>query len=402
MFIESLSAKFRTRKDFLPYNLPSISEEEIDEVTLALQSGFLATGPRTKLFENKFAEYVGAKNAIAINSGFAALHLALVAAGIETGDEVIIPTLTFPHTANAIVHCGAKPVFADVGDDLNIKISAITSLITKKTKAIIPFDFAGQPAALTEIMAIAKNRQLIVIEDAAQALGSKYRGKKIGAVAPITVFSFCPTDNMTTIEGGMIVTDNDDLAEKIRTLSLYGIDQRTRKCYINQGSWFYEIVCPGYKYNMNDVQAALGLCQLNKLEKFLSLRRQYARIYTDAFRFIPEITLLPINHDSVHSWCLYVILLNLEKLNIKRSQFIEALRYENIGAGVDFIPVHLQPFYQVLEKYPSCGSGVLSTLPNAEWFYERMVSLPLYPKMTEADINDTIRAVRKIVKRMSR
>jgi dTDP-4-amino-4,6-dideoxygalactose transaminase len=399
MFIESLSAKYRTRKKFLPYSLPTISEEEINEVTSALQSGFLASGPRTKLFENKFAEYVGVKNAIAVNSGTAALHLALVANGIETGDEVIIPTMTFPHTANAVVHCGAKPVFADVGDDLNIKVSEITRLITSKTKAIIPFDFAGQPAALTEIMAIAKNHHLVVIEDAVQALGSSYRGKKIGSISPITIFSFCPTDNMTTIEGGMVVTNDNDLAEKIRTLSLYGIDKRTRKCFINQGSWFYEITCPGYKYNMNDIQAALGLCQLHKLERFLANRRRYASIYTEAFRFIPEITILPVNRDSLHSWGLYVIILNLEKLSINRTQFIEALRFENIGAGVDFIPIHLQPFYQMLEVHHGSASN---SLPNAEWFYERMVSLPLYPRLTETDINDTIRAISKIVKRMRR
>ncbi len=399
MFIESLSANYRTRKKFLPYSQPSISDEEINEVTSALQSGFLASGPRTKLFENKFAEFVGAKNAIAVSSGTAALHLALIANGIETDDEVIIPTMTFPHTANAVVHCGAKPIFTDVGDDLNIKISEITKLITPKTKAIIPFDFAGQPAALTEIMAIAKNHHLVVIEDAVHALGSSYRGKKIGSVSPITIFGFCPTDNMTTIEGGMVVTDDNDLAEKIRTLSLYGIDKRTRKCFINQGSWFYEITCPGYNYNMNDVQAALGLCQLQKLERFVTIRRRFASLYNDALRFIPEITLLPVNRDSIHSWCLYVIILNLEKLCINRNQFIQALRYENIGAGVDFIPVHLQPFYQVPGTYSSSAS---STLLNAEWFYERMVSLPLYPKLTEQDISDTIRAVSKIVKRMRR
>jgi len=399
MFIESLSAKLKTRRNFLPYTLPSISEEEINEVAAALQSGFLTTGPRTKLFEIKFAEYVGVRNAIAVNSSAAALHIALVAYGIGKGDEVIIPTLTFPHTANAVVHCGAKPVFADVGDDLNIKISKISKLITAKTRAIIPFDFAGQPAALTEIMAIAKNYNLLIIEDAAQAIGASYRGKKIGAVAPITIFSFCPTENMTTIDGGMIVTNGDELADQIRILSLQGIGKNKRECYINQDSWYYEISYPGYKYNMNDIQAALGLCQLNKLERFLAIRRRYASLYTDAFRFIPEITLLPANHDSVHSRCLYVIILNLEKLRINRNQFIEALRYENIGAGVDFIPIHLQPFYQVLKANHNTASG---SLPNAEWFYERMVSLPLYPKLTEADINDTIRAVSKIVKRMRR
>jgi len=394
MFIESLTAKTRTRKKLLPYNLPSISDEEIQEVTAALQSGSLTIGPKTRMFENKFAEYVGARHAIALNSSMAAIHLALVASGIGKDDEVILPTIAFAHIANAVVHCGAKPVLADVNDDFNLKIAEVTRLITPKTKAIITFDFAGQPTALTELTAIARKNNLMMIEDAAPAIGSSHRGRKIGSVAPITVFSFCPTETMTTIEGGMIVTNNDELAEMIRTLSLYGINKDTRRCFINRGSWFYEISHPGYKYFMNDVQAGLGLCQLSKLEKFLAIRRRYASIYTEAFRFVAEITLPPVNPDSTHTWCLYVILLNLEKLNIKRAQFIEAMRYENIETDVKFIPLHLHPFYQNSYGY------LTGDFPNAEWLYERMIFLPLYPKMTEDDINDTIRAVRKIVQRM--
>jgi dTDP-4-amino-4,6-dideoxygalactose transaminase len=399
VFIESLSAKSRVREAFLPFSLPWISDEEINEVVATLRSGWLTTGPKTKLFENRFAEYIGVRNAIAVNSCTAGLHLSLIASGISKGDEVIVPTITFAATANVVVHCGAKPVLADVGDDLNIKVSEISRLITPKTKAIIPVDFAGQPAALTEILAIAKKHNLIVIEDAAHSVGSCYRGKKVGSISPLTVFSFYPTKNMTTSEGGMICTNDDELAERIRILSLHGISKDAWKRYTNEGSWYYEICYPGYKYNMTDIQASLGICQLVKLEQFLAIRRRYASLYTDAFRFIPEIGLPPNTSnpspaDTRHTWHLYVILLNLEKLCINRAQFIEALRYENIGTSVHFIPLHLHPFYRNNYGYKQ------GDFPNAEWLYERIISLPLYPKMTENDINDTIQAIRNITKRM--
>jgi dTDP-4-amino-4,6-dideoxygalactose transaminase len=403
MFVESLSAKTRVRETFLPFALPWISDQEINEVADTLRSGWLTTGPKTKLFETEFAQYIGVKHAIAVNSCTAGLHLALLTSGITQGDEVIVPTITFAATANVVVHCGAKPVLADVGDDLNIKISEIPRLITPKTKAIIPVHFAGQPAPLTEILAIAKKNNLIVIEDAAHAVGSSYRGKKIGTISPITVFSFYPTKNMTTSEGGMVCTNNDEIAEKIRILSLHGIclcqngrqvSKDAWKRYTNEGSWYYEIHYPGYKYNMTDIQAAIGLCQLAKLDQFLALRRRYADLYTDALRFIPEISLPPVDPDSLHSWHLYVILLNLEKLTINRAQFIEALRYENIGTSVHFIPLHLHPYYQNTFGYRA------GCFPNAEWLYQRIISLPLYPKMTQNDINDTIQAIKNIIKRM--
>ncbi|MFB0509861.1 MAG: DegT/DnrJ/EryC1/StrS family aminotransferase [bacterium] len=376
MLVESILAKSRTRKNFLPYSMPWISDEEINQVIPVLRSGTLASGPKTKLFENSFIQYIEVRHSIAVNSCMSALHLALSAAGIGKDDEVIIPTINFAHTAYVIIQCGAKPVFADVGDDLNIKVSEIPRLVTSKTKAVIPFDFAGQPAALTEIGAIAKKYNLMVIEDAAHALGSLYRGKKVGVISSLTVFSFCPDKNITTGEGGMIVTNNDELAERIR------LSEAVRGCASGT--------------NMNDIQASIGLGQLSRLEQFIVLRRHYADLYTDALRFIPEITLPPINSDSKPSWQLYVVLLNLEKLRINRTQFIEALRYENIGCGVHFIPLHLQPYYQDKLNYKS------GDLPNAEWLYERMILLPLYPKMTEHDINDTIQAIRKIVKRMRR
>lgn len=396
MFVDSLTAKTRVRKTFLPFVVPSISDIEINEVVDTLRSGWLTTGPKTKLFEAKFTQYIGAKHAIAVHSGAAGLHLSLIAAGVTQGDEVIVPTITFAATANVVIHCGAKPILADVGDDLNIKVSEIIRLINPKTKAIIPVHFAGQPCALTEILSIAQRNKLMVIEDATQAIGAVYRGRKIGTISPITVFSFSPTHDVTTSEGGMVVTNNDEIAEKIKILRFHGIDRDTGQNYSDQNYWCYEINCPGYQYSMTDIQAAIGLCQLAKLDEFLKIRRHYAQVYTDAFRFLPEIILPALSSDSNHSWQLYVILLNLSKLRINRFQFLEALRYENIGASVHFIPLHLHPFYAKTYGYR------LGDFPNAEWLYQRIVSLPLYPKMTQNDVNDTITAVMRIIKRMKK
>ncbi|MEO0093833.1 MAG: DegT/DnrJ/EryC1/StrS aminotransferase family protein [candidate division WOR-3 bacterium] len=393
MIIESLTGKLRVRQNFLPFALPSIGDEEINEVIATLKSGWLTTGPKTKLFEKEFASYIGVRNALAVNSCTAGLHLALLACGIKPGDEVILPTMTFAATANVVIHCGAKPVLADVGDDLNIKISEIERLITPKTRAIIPVHFAGQPCAMAEITALAKKHNLVVIEDSAHAVGATYRGKKIGTISPVTVFSFYPTKNMTTGEGGMVCTEDDELAEKIRILSLHGISKDAWKRYRKEGSWYYQILYPGFKYNMTDIQAAIGLCQLKKLDSFLAQRKHYAQIYTDAFRFVSEIILPPVASHSTHSWHLYVILLKLESLRINRDQFIQALNYENIGASVHFIPIHLHPYYQKAFGYR------IGDFPNAEWLYQRIVSLPLYPKMTRKDINDTITAVIKIIRR---
>jgi len=399
MLVESLTVGTKVRKDFLPFALPNISVMEIAEVVDTLRSCWLSTGPKTKRFEEEFARYIGCKYAIAVNSCTAGLHLALLACGIGAGDEVIVPTFTFAATANVVVHCGARPVLADVGDDLNIKVSEIERLITSRTKAIIPVHFAGKPCDLTEIHAIAQKHNLVVIEDAAHAVGAIYRGKKIGTISPITCFSFYPTKNMTTGEGGMVCTNDEKLAEKIRILSLHGISKDAWRRYTSQGSWYYEIYYPGYKYNMSDISAALGLVQLKRLDEFLRIRETYAREYTDAFSFLPEITIPhrcfePPIGGFKHSWHLYVILLNLEKLLINRAQFIEALRYENIGTSVHFIPLHLHPYYQKTYNYKP------SSLPNAKWLYERIVSLPLYPKMSLSDVCDTIRAVIKIIRRM--
>lgn len=396
MFIESLMAKTRVRQKFLPFTLPSISDEEINEVTQTLLSGWLTTGPKTKLFETKVAEYIGCRHSIAVNSGSAGLHLSLIAAGIKSNDEVILPALTFASTANVITQCGARPVLADVGDDINIKVSEILRLINPKTKAILPVDFAGQPAALTEIIAIANKRNLAIIEDASHAFGSSYRGKKIGCVSPVTVFSFEQSNIITTGEGGMVCTNNDAIAGKIRNLSLQAINQ-VPEAHLNSNSDY-----PVFNYNITDIQSALGLCQLTKLNHFISIRRHYADIYNDAFRFIPEISVPPLSPDSFHSWHLYIILLNLEKLTINRSQFIEALHYENIGASVPVCHLNHHRYYSLDRHHNSPRIPSDKFASNAEWLSERIVALPLYPKMSEKDVFDTVRAIKKITKRMAK
>ena len=325
------------RDRFLPPFAPCLGDEEFDEVLDTLRSGWLTMGPKTRRFEEAFARYVGAKHAIAVSSCTAGLHLALVAGGIGPGDEVITTPLTFCSTANVIVHQGATPVLADVNPDtMNIDRREIERLITPRTRALIPVHLAGQPCEMEEMEALAKEHGLLLIEDAAHATGAEYRGRKIGTFGDVTVFSFYATKNLTTGEGGMICTEDDDLAEKTRVLRLHGISQDAWKRYSDKGSWYYEVQLPGYKYNMTDIQASLGLHQLARQEEFLRVRERYARVYTEAFADLPEIR-APFVKDHVrHAWHLYIVQLNLERLTIDRGQFIEALRGENVGTSVHF------------------------------------------------------------------
>mgnify|MGYP000848493240 FL=1 len=379
------------RAEFLPFALPDIGEEEIDEVVRTLRSGWITTGPRTKEFEQRFAEYVGASHAIAVSSCTAALHIGLAAAGVGPGDEVITSPLTFCSTANVVVHLGATPVFADIGDDFNIDPAQIKRRITERTKAIIPVHHSGQPCQMDEIHELAWRYGLKVIEDAAHAAGATYRGRKVGVLSDVTAFSFYAIKNMTTAEGGMITTENDELADVMRLLSLHGISKDAWKRYAASGSWYYEVLYPGYKCNMTDIQASLGIHQLARLEGFIKTRRRYARLYDEAFAEVPEIRTPRVNSDVGHAWHLYVIQLDLERLTIDRAGFIEALRAENIGTSVHFIPVHLHPFYR--QRY-GCKLG---DYPNAEHIYAGIVSLPLYPKMSEDDVLDVVAAVRRVV-----
>lgn len=386
------------RNTFLPYALPSIGEEEIAEVVDSLRSGWVTTGPKTKRFEEECGTFVGTGHPLAVNSCTAGLHIALTALGIGPGDEVIVPTLTFCSTANVVVHLGARPVLVDIGADFNVTPEAVEAAISPKTKAIMIVHYGGQSCDLERFYEIAARHRLPVVEDAAHAIGSTYHGTKIGAdaLAPkglrhVTAFSFYATKNMTTGEGGLIATADDELADQMRLYSLHGMSKDAWKRYTSAGSWFYEVVAPGYKDNMTDIQAAIGIHQLRKLDGFIAARQRYARMYDEAFASVPEVSTPPVHPDRNHIYHLYPLRLRLEKLAIDRARFIEELKARNIGASVHFIPVHLHPYYRDTFGY---GKG---SLPVAERVYDEIVSLPLYPRMTEADVQDVIAATTCII-----
>ncbi len=379
--------------EFLPFHTPDIGEEEVTEVVQVLRSGWLTTGTKAKQFENEFAAMVGARHAIAVNSCTAALHLALEALGVREGDEVIVPTMTFAATAEVVTYLKAKPVLVDsTPDTLNISPDAIEQAITPRTKAIVPVHFAGHPCEMSRIHAVAQAHNLAVVEDAAHALPARYRGKMIGSLSDLTCFSFYATKNITTGEGGMVTTDDADLAARVRIMSLHGLSRDAWSRYTAQGSWYYEILSPGFKYNLTDIAAALGLAQLAKCDRFWKARDRVAALYRDGFRDVPEIV-CPSAADHVqHAWHLYVIQLDLEALRIDRNEFIAQLQRAGIGCSVHFIPLHLHPYYRDSYGYKPAD------FPTAQAAFERIVSLPLYPKMTEADIQRVITVVRNIVK----
>ena len=395
------------REKFLPFALPSIGEEEIEEVVDSLRSGWVTTGPKVKKFENNFNEYVKCKHSIAVNSCTAGLHVALSAFGVGPGDEVIVPTLTFTATANVVVHLRAKPVLVDVGNDFNILPDRIEAAITSNTKAIVPVHHSGQSCNLEEIYNIAKKNNIAIVEDAAHAIGTTYRDHRIGSdslnyfdsesdLKRAVVFSFYATKNMTTGEGGMIVTEDDELAAKMRVLTLHGMSKDAWKRYSSAGSWYYEVIEAGYKYNMTDIQASLGIHQLKKLDSFIKKRQEIAYIFDKAFHEMTEID-IPIRHkERNHIYHLYIIQPDPDKLTIDRSQFIEELKELNIGTSVHFIPVHLHPFYRDTFNYKR------GDLLNAEKIFDKMISLPLYPAMTENDVQDVISAVENIIKQNRR
>ena len=388
------------RTSFLPFALPSIGEEEIAEVIDSLRSGWITTGPKVKRFEDAFAQYIGCGHAIAVNSCTAALHIALTALDIGPDDEVIVPTLTFCSSANVVVHAGARPVLVDVGEDFNVQPAIIERAITPRTKALIVVHYSGQACDLTAIYDLARRHGLAVIEDAAHAVGGEYNGHKIGAsyhtqaLGPdkhITCFSFYAIKNLTTGEGGMIVTSDAELAGRMRMLSLHGMNRDAWKRYSSAGSWFYEVQEAGYKDNMTDIQASLGIHQLKKLDRFIATRARYAGMYSESFADMPEVETPLVHPDRKHAWHLYVIKLVLERLKIDRAQFIEQLHAQNIGTSVHFIPVHLHPYYRERFGYKR------GDLKHAEQLYDRIVSLPLYPGMTEDDVHDVIRTVRYVI-----
>lgn len=379
------------RDSFLPYCLPLIGEEEISEVADSLRSGWITTGPKVRRFEQEFAAYVGSKHAIAVNSCTAALHTSLAALDIGPGDEVIVPTLTFCATANVIVHLGATPVLVDVDGNFQMSTETVRPALSPRTKAIVPVHYAGQSCSLREILALADSRGIPVVEDAAHAVGSEYEGARIGAHGRAVCFSFYATKNMTTGEGGMITTNDDTLAERLRLLSLHGMSRDAWKRYTETGSWYYEVLEPGYKYNMTDIQAALGIHQLRRLDGFIRRRQEIGAIYDTAFSDMPEILLPAHLPDRNHIFHLYPIRLRTDLLQVNRAQFIEALHARNIGTSVHFIPLHRHPFYHERYGYRQ------EQFPVAEEIYDGLLSLPLYPKMTDRDADDVVAAVRETV-----
>jgi dTDP-4-amino-4,6-dideoxygalactose transaminase len=368
----------------VPYHRSSIGPEEIEEVVKTLESGWLTTGPRTAQFEHEFAASVAsAPYAQAVSSCTAGLHLSLAALGIGPGMEVITTPLTFCATINVILHVGATPVLADIGPDGNIDPESVRSRITARTRAIIPVHLCGLPCDMDEIWSMARHFGLSVIEDCAHAAGAHYHGLPIGAGDPTSgkcsdacVFSFYATKNLTTGEGGMITTHRAEFAQTVKTLCLHGISKNAWNRYSDKGSWYYEVLQPGFKYNLTDLQSALGIHQSRKLEGFIRTRAEYARFYNERFAGIQELE-IPADHtDCRHAWHLYALRLNLEHLAINRAEFIEQLQARGVGTSVHFIPIPLHPAYKAMAARPE------NQCPAALNLYPRLISLPLYPAMT--------------------
>jgi dTDP-4-amino-4,6-dideoxygalactose transaminase len=385
------------RSKFLPYHLPSIGEDEIAAVVDTLRSGWLTTGPKTRQFEAAFAASVGAEHAIAVNSCTAALHLALEAIGVGPGDEVIVPTMTFAATAEVVAYLHATPVFVDCQrDTYNMDPGAVRAAISPRTRAIVPVHYAGQACDMADLLEIGASAGVKIIEDAAHALPSSYRGTPVGRIGDITCFSFYATKTLTTGEGGMITTNDAAVADRMRMMSLHGISRDAWKRYTAEGSWYYEILHPGFKYNLTDLAAALGTVQLARQTELRDARASISRRYTEAFSGLDEVTCPTVRPDREHAWHLYPIEIDAAKLRISRNDFIEALRAEGIGTSVHFIPLHLHPYYR--DRFGFAPEAY----PNALAAYERMMSLPIYPAMSETDVQDVIDSVRTIVERERR
>lgn len=385
------------RSEYLVFGAPLIGEAEINAVVETLKTGWISTGPQSVEFAKRFREYVGAPYSVATNSCSSAIHLSLAACGIGPGDEVITTPMTFAATVNTIVHRGATPVLADIQPKwFNIDPAEIEKKITPKTKAILPVHFAGLSCDMDEIIKIAKKHNLFVIEDAAHASGSAYKGKKIGSIGDFTCFSFYVTKNLTTAEGGMVTTLHEDKAKMMGKMSLHGLDLDAWKRYSNRGFKHYDIVYPGYKFNMTDIAASLGLVQLGKLDEFIEVRSRYAEIYTRELKDVEQLFIPEYHHDGEHAWHLYPLFINATALKIDRDKFLEALHWENIGAGVHYRAIHHQKYYRETLPYKK------GDLPNAEFVSDYVISLPLSPAMTEQDVFDTVRAVKKITQHFKR
>jgi perosamine synthetase len=379
------------RKTLLPYGRQSIGEEDIQAVVDVLRSEWLTTGPKVAEFEEVFASRVGAKHAVSFSSGTAALHGAAFAAGLKGGDEAITTPMTFAATANCVLYQGATPVFADVSaDTLNLDPEQVAARITGRTRAVLPVDYAGHPADLDAIQELAAKNGLIVIEDASHALGAEYKGRGAGSIADMTVFSFHPVKHLAAGEGGMVTTDRADLGETLRRFRNHGISSDARQRQ-SMGQWHYEMVLLGFNYRLTDIACALGLSQLKKLEGNLSRRREIVARYALAFGDLEAVNLPAVRANVNPAWHLYPIRLNLEKLSADRGKIFRALRAENIGVNVHYIPVHLHPYYR--DRFGERAGEY----PIAEDAYERLISLPMFHGMSDGDVEDVIRAVKKVI-----
>jgi len=381
------------RDKLLPYGHQWIDEEDIKTVIEVLRSDWITQGPKVAEFEKEFAKYVEARYAVAVNSGTAALHAACFAAQIEKGDEVITTPITFAASANCVLYQGGTPVFADIKEDtLNIDPEEIKKKINQKTKALIPVDFTGLPVDLKEIQEIAQKYNLIIIEDASHALGATYKGNKIGSISDMTIFSFHPVKHITTGEGGMITTNNKEYYERLKLFRTHGITKDKDKLLKYDGPWYYEMQELGYNYRLTDFQCALGLSQLKKIDRIIQQRREIVKKYNCEFKDMPEVKIPEVNPvDSKPAWHIYMIQLNLEKLKVGRREIFEALRAENLGVNVHYIPIHLQPYYQKRFGYHK------EDFPEAENYYSRVITLPIFPKMSNKDIDDVVMAAKKVI-----
>jgi len=381
----------------IPFHRADLGEEEVQAVADVIRSGWLTMGAKTFEFEKQFARYVGASHAVAVSSCTAALHLALEAVGVHRGDEVLVPTTTFTATAEVVTYFGARPVFVDVDPvTLNLDPADAERRITPRTKAIIPVHLAGTPCDMCEIAEIARRHGIRVIEDAAHALPSSYHTQKIGSISDLTTFSFYATKTLTTGEGGMITTEDAECAKGLQVMRLHGIARDAWKRYSAEGSWFYEVLEAGYKYNLTDLQAALGLAQLAKCDDMFAGRQRVAERYAEAFEDIPALQVPFVPSDRTTSWHLYILRLNLDRLRIDRNQFIRELAERGVSTSVHFIPLNLQPVYQRDFGYKT------GDYPVAEREYPRSVSLPIYSSMRDEEIGYVISCVSDVVSEWSR
>lgn len=380
--------KAEEKKLRVPFHRPAVDEAEVEAVSAVVRSGWLTMGPKTLEFERAFASYTGARHGVAVSSGTAALHLALEAAGLAAGEEVLLPTTTFTATAEVVTYLGARPVLVDI-DPVTMNIDPVEAArrVTRRTRAMIPVHLAGQPCEMNEIHELAQRHGFDVIEDAAHALPASYATRRIGTLSTATAFSFYATKPLSTGEGGMITTEDEKLAERMRVMRLHGISRDAWKRYTAEGSWRYEVMAAGYKYNLTDLAAALGLVQLAKCDALWAARCRISQRYTEAFQALEALEVPTVRPGRESAWHLYILRLRLEHLGINRDRFIEELAEQGIGTSVHFIPLHLHPYYQRAWGYKP------GDFPRAEREYARCLSLPIYPTMSAEEVEAVIAAV---------